>query len=76
MSLLISRLAGGVVHMVAEWFQAQQKQINPCVLVIFESAYVTFVIDPLAKASHKAKPRVSVDREYPRAGCKCSYFCK
>lgn len=53
--------------MVAEGFQTQ---------VIFKSVYVTFVIDPLAKASHKAKPRISVGREYPSVGYNCSYFCK
>lgn len=38
------------------------------------SAYVTLAVDTLAKASYKAKPRVSVEREYPRWGIILAIF--
>lgn len=43
------------------------------VLVIFKSLPMSHLL--LAKANHKAKPRVSVEGEYPKVGYHCSYFC-
>lgn len=62
----------GFVHMVAEGFQAQQDK--PQCAGSFQVS--PFVVDPLAKASLKARLRVNVEGKYTRLGYTCGYFCK
>lgn len=64
--LILLEVELGFFMVVAE-LQEQLKKSKPQCASTFEvSAFVTFATVPSAKASHLAKPRVSVGGDYPR----------
>lgn len=52
--------------MMVSGFQVQQQRASPSTEAL-SSLCVMFLTNLWAKASHMAKPRVSVGRDYPRA---------